>query len=93
MSGASKSSGIRWPNLLRTKIENRATAARMCFSTYVIAKMSDEEPEFSPALAALGEITAIKEHLLAGGAPSDHIARLERLVLDLCRAAAMEARQ
>lgn len=93
MSGASKSSGIRWPDHLRRRIDCRANAARMCFSSYVIATMSDQQPDSSPALAALGEIMAIREHLLAGGAPADEIARLERLVLDLSLAAAMEARQ
>jgi hypothetical protein len=65
----------------------------MNFSSYVLAIMSDQQPELSPALAALGEITAIKEHLLASGALADEIARLESLVLDLCLAAAMEAKQ
>lgn len=93
MSGNSTSAGVRWPAHLRKRIKTRANAARMTFSSYVLAIMSDQQPALSPALAALGEITAIKEHLLASGAAADEITRLERLVLDLCRAAALEAEQ
>lgn len=93
MSSDTISQGVRWPARLHGRIKLRANAARMDFSAFVVACMQSEQPELSPALAALGEITAIKEYLVAGGAPVDEIARLECLVLDLCLAAAMEARQ
>lgn len=93
MSGLTIPQGVRWPVSLHRRMKARASAARMEFSTYVVAFMDSAQPELSPALAALAEITAIKEHLLAGGAPTDEIARLERYVLDLCHAAVTEAKQ
>lgn len=93
MSGDTISQGVRWPARLHGHIKLRASAARMDFSTYVVAIMQSRLPELSPALAALGEMTAVLERMEAGDTSADQIESLRGLVLQLCHAAAMEAKQ
>ncbi|RIX31846.1 hypothetical protein [Sphingomonas edaphi] len=85
--------GLSMPKSLEKRISVCANRARMDRSPYIVSVLDDAHPEPTPALAALGEIMAIKEYLLLSGERSVDMERLESLVLQLCRAAAREAGQ
>ncbi|WOK35463.1 hypothetical protein [Sphingomonas sp. C3-2] len=77
---------IRIPERLLRKIEARAAAAQMSRSAYILARLAGDEPEVSPALAALAQLIAIHATVQRSAAVNpEHMRTLTELVDRLSR--------